>query len=401
MASIYTQIRRARVAFYRLEAAGGIMLVAAAALALVIANSPLAYLYNHILNEVHFGPQVPHMHLDKSILHWINDGLMVVFFFVVGLEIKRELVRGQLAGFEKALLPVVAAIGGMAVPALIFWFINQDTPETISGWAIPAATDIAFAIGVMALLGSRAPISLKILLTAIAVIDDLGAIVVIALFYTQGLSLMALVVAAAALCGMAVLNRMKVMSVWPYMMLALLLWLSVLESGVHATIAGVLAALCIPLRTEGSQKSPSMLLEKKLHGVVTFFILPVFAFANAGVSMVGLSLESLLDPVTLGIISGLFVGKQVGIFVILFLMISIGLSPRPAESTWLQIYGMSLLCGIGFTMSLFIGSLAYQDASLQAEVRLGVMVGSLLSAFAGYMVLRYAPRRDSPASRYD
>ncbi len=401
MASIYTQIRRARVAFYRLEAAGGIMLVAAAALALVIANSPLAYLYDHILNEVHFGLDVSHMHLDKSILHWINDGLMVVFFFVVGLEIKRELVRGQLAGFEKALLPAVAAIGGMAVPALIFWFINQDTPETISGWAIPAATDIAFAIGVMALLGSRAPLSLKILLTAIAVIDDLGAIIVIALFYTHGLSIVALVVATGALCGMMVLNRMRVMSIWPYMIFALVLWLGVLESGVHATIAGVLAALCIPLRTEGSQKSPSMLLEKKLHGVVTFFILPVFAFANAGVSMAGLSLDSLFDPVTLGIISGLFVGKQVGIFVILFLMISMRLSPRPAESTWLQIYGMSLLCGIGFTMSLFIGSLAYQDALLQAEVRLGVMVGSLLSALAGYMVLRFAPRRDSPAARYD
>lgn len=401
MASIYTQIRRARVAFYRLEAAGGIMLVAAAALALVIANSPLAYLYDHLLNEVHFGLQVPHMHLEKSVLHWINDGLMVIFFFVVGLEIKRELVRGQLAGFEKALLPAVAAIGGMAVPALIFWFINQDTPETVSGWAIPAATDIAFAIGVMALLGSRAPLSLKILLTAIAVIDDLGAIIVIALFYTHGLSLVALVAAAVALCGMIILNRLKVMSIWPYMMFALVLWLGVLESGVHATIAGVLAALCIPLRTEGSQKSPSMLLEKKLHGAVTFFILPVFAFANAGVSMVGLSLDSLFDPVTLGIISGLFAGKQVGIFVILFLMISMGLSPRPTESTWLQIYGMSLLCGIGFTMSLFIGSLAYQDAVLQAEVRLGVMVGSLLSAFAGYMVLRYAPRRDSPASRYD
>lgn len=401
MTSLYAQIRRARVSFFRLEAAGGILLVAAAVLALVIANSPLAFVYNHVLNDIHFGLRVPHTHLDKSVLHWINDGLMVIFFFVVGLEIKRELVRGQLAGFDKALLPVVAAMGGMAVPALIFWLINQGDQATISGWAIPAATDIAFAIGVMALLGSRAPLSLKILLTAIAVIDDLGAIIIIAIFYTHELSIMALLIAAIILGVMAALNRMKVLSIWPYILLALLLWVVVLESGVHATIAGVLAALCIPLRVEAGRKSPSMALEKKLHGVVTFFILPVFAFANAGVSLAGLSPESLFDPVTLGIIGGLFAGKQIGIFVVLLLMIGLRLSQRPAEATWLQIYGMSLLCGIGFTMSLFIGNLAYQNEFLQAEVRLGVMVGSLLSAIVGYMVLRLAPRRNTPAARYD
>ncbi len=401
MASITAKIRQAQAAFFRLESAGGVMLVAAALLALLLANSALAPLYNHVLNGIYVGVEIPHMHLEKSILHWINDGLMVVFFFLIGLEIKRELVRGQLAGFDKALLPVVAAVGGMAIPALIFWFLNKGTPETLSGWAIPSATDIAFALGVMALLGSRAPVSLKILLTAIAVMDDLGAIIVIALFYTQGLSMVALVVAASALFAMFMLNKLKVMRLWPYMIFAFVLWLGVLESGVHATIAGVLAALCIPLRTPDTEKSPSLWLEKRLHGVVAFFILPVFALANAGVSFAGLSLQSLLDPVTLGIIAGLFVGKQIGIFVLLLVMIRLHLSPRPAEATWLQIYGMSLLCGIGFTMSLFIGALAYQDVLLQAEVRLGVMVGSFLSALAGYLVLRFAPHPNSPAARYD
>lgn len=401
MAGIYAQFRKARAAFYRREAAGGIMLVAAACVALVIANSALAPLYGHILNGVYVGFDAPYMHLEKSILHWINDGLMVVFFFLVGLEIKRELVHGRLAGFDKALLPAAAAIGGMAVPALVFWFFNRDTPETLSGWAIPAATDIAFAIGVMALLGSRAPVALKILLTAIAVIDDLGAIIVIALFYTQGLNIVSLLIGTAALCAMFMLNKCGVLRLWPYTILALILWLGVLESGVHATIAGVLAALCIPLRTENPETSPSMALEKKLHGVVTFFILPVFAFANAGVSFKGLSPDSLFDPVTFGIIAGLFLGKQIGIFTVLFIMIKCRLSPRPAESTWMQIYGMAVLCGIGFTMSLFIGSLAYQDALLQAEVRLGVMTGSLLSALAGYLILYFAPKPDSPAARYD
>ncbi len=391
MSSIYAQLRRASVSFYRLEAAGGIMLVLAAVLALVVANSAAAPLYHHILNDVPVGVKVPHVHLEKSILHWVNDGLMVIFFFLVGLEIKRELVRGQLSGFDKALLPVVAAVGGMAVPALIFWFINKDTPETLAGWAIPSATDIAFAIGVMALLGSRAPVSLKVLLTAIAVIDDLGAIIVIALFYTQGLSLNILALAFLALAAMMLLNKRGVLRLWPYMLLAVILWLAVLESGIHATIAGVLAALCIPLRTPNPETSPSMKLEKRLHGVVAFAILPLFAFANAGISFQGLSLHHLFDPVTLGIIGGLFFGKQLGIFAVLLVMIKLRWSPRPVECTWLQMYGMTLLCGIGFTMSLFIGNLAYQDALAQTEVRLGVMVGSVLSAVCGYMILRYAP----------
>lgn len=402
MRSLYVQLLNAKSEFFRMEAAGGITLVAAAIVALVIANSPLAFLYNHILNEVHFGIDIPDMHLNKSVLHWVNDGLMVIFFFLVGLEIKRELVRGQLAGFEKALLPTVAAMGGMAVPALIFWLINMETPETLAGWAIPSATDIAFALGVLALLGSRAPVSLKVLLTAIAVIDDLGAIIIIAIFYSHGLNILSLVVAGLALAALIILNRMNVGRISVYMFFSLILWLGVLESGVHATIAGVLAALCVPLHVrKRPDYSPSMVLEKRLHTVVAFAILPIFAFANAGVSFQGLSLHSLFDPVTLGIICGLFIGKQIGIFAVLFTMIKLKLSPRPVESTWLQIYGMSVLCGIGFTMSLFIGTLAYQNALLQAEVRLGVMAGSLLSAFLGYMILRFAKRPDTPGSRYD
>ncbi len=402
MRSLYIQLLNAKSDFFKMEAAGGITLVIAAIVALVIANSPLAFLYNHILNEVHFGIDIPGMHLNKSVLHWVNDGLMVIFFFLVGLEIKRELIRGQLAGFEKALLPTVAAIGGMAVPALIFWLINKETPATLSGWAIPSATDIAFALGVLALLGSRAPVSLKVLLTAIAVIDDLGAIIIIAIFYSHGLNILSLVVAGLALAALIILNRMNVGRISVYLFFSLILWLGVLESGVHATIAGVLAALCVPLHVrKRPDYSPSMVLEKRLHTVVAFAILPVFAFANAGVSFQGLSLHSLFDPVTLGIICGLFIGKQIGIFAVLFTMIKLKLSPRPAESTWVQIYGMSVLCGIGFTMSLFIGTLAYQNAMLQAEVRLGVMVGSLLSAFLGYMILRFAKRADTPASRYD
>lgn len=395
MVSIYTQLRKSRLAFFRMEAAGGIILVLAALLALLMANGPWASFYHYFLNDVHIGPHIAHTHLNKSILHWINDGLMVIFFFVVGLEIKRELVQGQLAGFDKALLPLAAAIGGMAVPALIFWFINKDTPASLSGWAIPSATDIAFAIGVLALLGSRAPIGLKVLLTAIAVIDDLGAIMVIALFYTQGLSLTSLLLGMMALIGMVILNKCGVVRLWPYMLLAIILWLGVLESGIHATIAGVLAALCIPLRTPTPDTSPAIMLEKKLHGVVAFGILPIFAFANAGVPLAGLSLHNLFDPITLGIIAGLFVGKQIGIFTVLVLMIKCRWSPRPAECSWLQLYGMTVLCGIGFTMSLFIGNLAYADALAQTEVRLGVMVGSVLSALYGYLILRFAPPRQT------
>ena len=395
MRSLYAQLVKAKSEFFRLEAAGGIILVLAAVVALVIANSPLAFLYNHILNEVHFGYNVEmfDLHLDKSVLHWINDGLMVIFFFLVGLEIKRELINGQLSSFDKAILPALAAVGGMAVPAAIFWFINKDSPQTLSGWAIPSATDIAFALGVLALLGSRVPLGLKVLLTAIAVIDDLGAIVVIALFYSQGLNIVSLIVAGWALAVLFVLNRKNVTNISAYVLFAVILWLGVMESGVHATIAGVVAALFIPLRSRKDPSySPLMVLEHRLRPWIVYGVLPVFAFANAGVSFAGLSLHSLFDPVTLGIASGLFFGKQIGIFLVFLLVIGFKISSKPADVTWPQLYGVSILCGIGFTMSLFIGGLSYQNAFLQAEVRLGVMVGSVLSAIAGYVFLRLCSR---------
>ena len=391
MRSLYAQLVNAKSEFFKLEAAGGILLVLAAVIALIIANSPWSFLYNHVLNEVHFGYNVAlfDLHLDKSVLHWINDGLMVIFFFLVGLEIKRELIKGQLSRFDKAILPVLAAIGGMVVPAAIFWFINKDTPETLPGWAIPSATDIAFALGVLALLGSRIPLGLKVLLTAIAVIDDLGAIVVIALFYSHGLNIVSLVVAAWALAVLFVLNRKNVTNISAYILFAVILWLGVMESGVHATIAGVVAALFIPLRSQKDPSySPLMILEHRLHPWIVYGVLPVFAFANAGVSFAGLTLHSLLDPVTLGIASGLFFGKQIGIFLVFLLVIGLKISSKPADVTWKQLYGVSILCGIGFTMSLFIGGLSYQDAFLQAEVRLGVMTGSVLSAIVGYIFLR-------------
>lgn len=381
-----------------MEAAGGVLLVMAALLALVIANTPLFGFYDHVLNgmKFRFGFVSPdtgfNLQLEKSILLWINDGLMALFFFLVGLEIKRELVEGELSTRDRALLPILAAIGGMAAPAAIFWFINRDTPENLAGWAIPSATDIAFALGVLALLGSRAPVSLKILLTAIAVIDDLGAIIIIALFYSHGLNPVPFYFAAMALAGLFILNRNNVCALAPYVLLSLLLWVSVLESGVHATLAGVAAALFLPTRSKKDPEySPLKTLEHSLHPWIVFGVLPVFAFANAGVPFAGMGLHSLVDPVTLGIVLGLFIGKQLGIFAVLVLAINSGLSPKPAGTSWLQLYGVSVLCGIGFTMSLFIGGLAYQDVVMQSSVRLGVLLGSVISAGAGYLILSRCP----------
>lgn len=386
MSRLYQQLRKTKSDFFQLEAAGGIILVVCAILALVIANSPWATLYNDGLHEVHI--------LGKSVQHWINDGLMVIFFFLVGLEIKRELIVGQLSRFDQAILPALAALGGMVVPAAIFWFINRDIPENLSGWAIPSATDIAFALGVLALLGSRVPVSLKILLTAIAVIDDLGAIVIIALFYAHGLDVNALIVAACTLVILFIMNRRNVTFIPAYIFVAVILWLGVMESGIHATIAGVLAALFIPLRSKKDlEYQPLVIMEDRLHPWVVYAILPLFAFANAGVSFAGMSLHSLFDPVTWGIICGLFFGKQIGIFIVFLIVIGLKLSPRPQDSTWLQLYGVAILCGIGFTMSLFIGGLAYQNDLLQSEVKLGVMVGSVLSALCGYILLRVGSRK--------
>ncbi|MGB4866061.1 MAG: Na+/H+ antiporter NhaA [Hyphomicrobium sp.] len=369
------------------EALAGMALMAAAILAMVVANSALAPIYNDALHSklaLGISPFV----LSKDVLHWINDGLMVIFFFVVGLEIKREVAIGALSKGKTAFLPVIAALGGMIVPAMIYAAITWDDPVAVRGWAIPAATDIAFAIGVLALLGSRVPVSLKIFLLALAIIDDLGAIIVIAVFYSGDLSWMSLLLAAAGLLVLWGFNRSNVMSVWPYILVGLFVWLCVLESGVHATIAGVATALMIPISgKKGSTARPLETLEHALVPWVSFAIVPLFAFANAGVSLQGITPESLLAPVPLAIALGLFVGKAVGIYSFARASIRAGLSEMPLSATHAQLFGVAVLGGIGFTMSLFIGTLAFPDPSRAAELRIGVLTGSTLSAIAGYLIL--------------
>jgi NhaA family Na+:H+ antiporter len=387
------KVRDMSADFFKLEAAGGILLVFFSALALIVANSPLEPIYHYVLYEVDFGIGFKDLtgadfNINKSVLMWINDGLMVIFFFLVGLELKREITVGTLSDKSKIYLPVVTAAGGMAVPALIYWFINQDSPETISGWAIPCATDIAFALGILSLLGSRVPISLKILLTAFAIMDDLGSIIVIALFYSDGLNFYALFFGFVPIFGLFILNKSGVVRPGPYIFLGIILWISVLESGVHAVLAGVVTALFIPVRVEGERRSPCQRLEHDLHPWVAFIILPIFGFANAGVPFDGMGFSSFLEPTTLGIILGLIIGKQIGIFGSILFMVKSGLSAMPERSSWAQIYAIAVLSGIGFTMSLFIGGLAFEGAELQAEVRLGVLTGSLISAVAGYLLLK-------------
>lgn len=368
--------------FFRLEAAGGIFLIFMAVLAMIVANTPWAGMYHHLLNEVEVG-----IILKKTPLHWINDALMAVFFFMVGLEIKREMAVGALASRAQAVLPMIAAAGGMLVPALFYWAINSGNPETLRGWAISSATDIAFALGVLSLLGSRVPVSLKVLLTAIAIIDDLGAILIIALFYTDHISMDALLAALIPVFFLFVLNRRGVQKPWPYIVFGLILWVAVLKSGLHATMAGVLAALFIPVKAGSDHASPAERLEHALHPWVVFGVLPVFAFANAGVSLGGVGLDVFSQPVTLGIIAGLLFGKQIGIFAGLFLAIRAGFSSLPEGASWRHLYGVSILCGIGFTMSLFIGGLAFTGGEMQAEVRIGVLSGSFISALAAYILL--------------
>lgn len=372
--------------FLRQEAAGGLLLMFAAAVALVIANSTLGKSYDAVLHA-YVGP--------LSVLHWINDGLMALFFLLVGLEIKRELVDGHLASWSDRALPSIAALGGMAVPALIYLGIAGSTPGLANGWAIPSATDIAFAIGVMALLGRRAPTSLKLFLTTVAIVDDMGAVVIIALAYTSEISGLALLASAGVLGVMFILNRIGVKALWPYLLLFVLLWLAVLLSGIHATIAGVLAASLIPIRaTPGApdaEDSPLHRLEHGLHPWVAFLIVPIFGLANAGVSLTDISPDDLLSPLPLGVAAGLFFGKQIGVLIAVWLCQRIGLARKPADASWLQIYGTALLCGIGFTMSLFIGGLAFDSPLLIDEVKIGVLGGSLLSGLAGFLVLRFAP----------
>jgi NhaA family Na+:H+ antiporter len=386
------------LAFARHEAAGGLALMVAALAALIVSNSPLAWLYDGFLNTP-VGVRVGPLAIDKPLLLWINDGLMAIFFFLVGLEIKRELLRGELSTIGQAALPALAAAGGMAVPAAIYAAVNAGDAAALRGWAIPTATDIAFSVGVLALLGSRVPASLKIFLLALAIIDDLGAIVIIALFYTEHLSVSMLVPAAVGAGILWALNMRGVARPAPYILTGIFIWVCVLKSGVHATLAGVVVALAIPL-TPGTpeQASPLEQLEESLHPWVAFAVLPMFAFANAGVSLQGLSLAKLIEPVPLGIAAGLFPGKTIGILGATWLAVMAGLASKPEGATWAQITGLAVLGGIGFTMSLFIGMLAFPDPAHAAQLRLGVLVGSLVSAGVGYVVLRVSPR-ERPTTR--
>jgi NhaA family Na+:H+ antiporter len=378
------------------SASGGLILMAAAALAIIIANSPLAGVYFSML-AAYVGP--------LSVAHWINDALMALFFLLVGLEIKREAFDGQLATWSRRILPGIAALGGMVVPALIYIAFNAGDPATLRGWAIPSATDIAFALGVLSLLGNRVPTSLKVFLTALAIIDDLGAVVIIALFYTGDLSVMSLGLAAATLALLIVLNRAGVTRLTPYLILGAALWFFVLRSGVHATIAGVLLALTIPLKV--SRGAPDDLhgsalhrLEHALQGWVTFLIIPIFGFANAGVSFAGLSPSVLTDNLTLGVALGLLLGKVVGVFGSAWVVIRLNWADMPMGASTLQLFGTALLCGIGFTMSLFIGLLAFaSDPALQGEVKIGILCGSVVAALLGSLVFRLAPRPGSAATR--
>jgi len=370
-------------AFLDNASSGGIVLMFSAALALVVANSPLGTIYAETLHAYIGG---------LSVLHWINDALMAVFFLMVGLEIKREVVDGQLSTWSRRVLPGSAALGGMIGPAVVFLAFNMGAGGHPNGWAIPAATDIAFALGVLSLLGSRVPMTLKVFLTALAIIDDLGAVVIIALFYTSSIDATALAGAAAVVVALVAINRFGVRNLIPYLILGAVLWFLVLQSGIHATLAGVILALTIPLKKSPTQpddmESPLHKLEHAIQPWVTFLIVPIFGFANAGVSFAGMSIVQLADPVPLGIAAGLFVGKQIGVFAASAIVIRAGWAELPMYASWRQIYGVALLCGIGFTMSLFIGLLAFPDSQLlQDELKLGVLLGSVLSATAGAILL--------------
>ncbi len=376
-------------AFIRLEAAGGIVLFAAAILALIIDNSSYAFWYRDF---VIFDLTI--FNLSKPLVLWINDGLMAIFFLLVGLEIKREVLEGELSSLAKAILPGVAAIGGVLGPAIIYYFINQHDATSLRGWGIPIATDIAFALGVLALLGSRVPAGLKIFLTALAIIDDLVAILIIAIFYTDELSWLSLGIGGLCLIVLCLLNYKKVTAFSPYAFVGILLWVCVLKSGVHATLAGVMVAMAYPLRSEKDPKEfPAHRVEKAIHPWVVFLVLPLFAFVNSGISFSTVSLNLFLSPLYLGIAVGLFFGKQLGVMLATFLAVKFNLAKLPTGARWAHIYGISLVCGVGFTMSLFIGSLAFDENMLDSTqtIRLGVLTGSLLSGLFGYLFLRFLP----------
>ena len=373
--------------FFKLESASGLVLLFAAVIALLISNSTYGSTYFSMLQKyitIGFGSFA----LKLTVIHWINDVLMTIFFFLVSLEIKREMVQGELSNPKQALLPIIGAVGGMLVPAIIYIIINLGTPETLKGWAIPSATDIAFSLGVLSLLGKRVPVSLKIFLTALAIIDDLGAIVIIAFFYSGDVQTFYLFLMLAAVIVLFILNKFNIRSFTPYLLIGILLWEFTHQSGIHATISGVLLALLIPHDKENSSKSLLLRLEHGISKYVAFGIMPLFAFANAGVSLDGLSFGTLLNPVPLGIVCGLFFGKQIGVFLFSYIAVKLNLATKPSNSNWLSLYAVSILTGIGFTMSLFVGNLAFIGSeSYMDGVKIGVLTGSLLSTLIGYFLL--------------
>ena len=377
--------------FLRMESAGGILLMGAAVLAMLAANSPAAGLYSYFLDtpvEVRIGA----LQIAKPLFLWVNDGLMAVFFFLVGLELKREILEGELSRPANVLLPALGAVGGLAVPVAIFVWFNSGDAQALKGWAIPAATDIAFALGILMLLGSRVPVALKVFVVSLAIFDDLGAIIIIAIFYSTDLSVAALIIGALCLAILGFMNWRGTIAISSYILVGIVMWIAVLKSGVHATLAGVALAAFIPMRDAADKThSPLSELEHDLHSVVAFGVLPLFAFVNAGISLEGVSFSDLLHTVPLGIAAGLFVGKQVGIFSLCFLAIKMGIARMPEGASWGSLYGVSILCGVGFTMSLFVGSLAFENVTLDPEAifdeRLGIIFGSLLSGIFGYIVL--------------
>ena len=391
--STHTQSQLALDQFVSKETIAGLLLFGAAVFALIATNSALAPHYANFwqsLVEFRAGP----LEISKPLQLWVNDGLMALFFFLIGLEVKREVLEGQMSTLGKSALPLFAAVGGIAIPALVFIGINIDSPANAAGWAIPAATDIAFALGVLALLGNRVPPALKVLLLAVAIIDDIAAISIIALFYTADVSMLALGLAGVAAAALFLLNRLGVTRTSLYALAGVALWLCVLKSGVHATLAGVVTAFAIPMRDAATTRSPLRDLEHGLHPWTAFLILPLFALANAGVSLQGFDMDSLLSPLPLGVMLGLIVGKQVGVFGFMALATRLGWASRPLGISWMQLYGLACLAGIGFTMSLFIGSLAFDDPAQVEAVKLGVLAGSVASGLIGYAVLRFATPTD-------
>ncbi|MBX2809991.1 MAG: Na+/H+ antiporter NhaA [Cellvibrionaceae bacterium] len=378
--------------FLKMEAAGGIVLMICARLAIVFANTPLNAVYSLLLSTP-VVVSVGALEIAKPLLLWINDGFMAVFFFLVGLELKREMLEGELSDKRNIILPGIAAIGGMAGPALLYVLFNHHDAVALRGWAIPAATDIAFALGVLALLGSKVPTSIKIFLTSLAIFDDIGAIIIIAIFYTENISLMSLLVVACCIPLLAYCNWRHIETKSLYILIGIVMWVAMLKSGVHATLAGVILALFIPITSKSRPDySPLKSMEHDLHTVVAFFILPVFAFANAGITLSGVGLEQIAHHVPMGIALGLFFGKQIGIFGLCWLAIKLKLAALPQGMSWLSLYGTAALCGIGFTMSLFIGSLAFAESGVNVlfDERLGIILGSLLSGITGYLILRYS-----------